>query len=62
MRLSAPALRAILAKPIDQAVEVNTIRLTCYFQFYNGRRRYSSLGRRTPDVVYFGTTGFGTAA
>ena len=36
--------------------------LTCYFQFYNGRRRHSSLGRRTPDVVYFGTTGFGTAA
>ena len=32
------------------------------FQFYNGRRRHSSLGRRTPDVVYFGTTGFGTAA
>ena len=36
--------------------------LTCYFQFYNGRRRHSSRGRRTPDVVYFGTTGFGTAA
>ena len=36
--------------------------LTGYFQFYNGRRRHSSLGRRTPDMVYFGTTGFGTAA
>ena len=36
--------------------------LTCYLQFYNGRRRHSSLGRRTPDVVYFGTTGFGTTA
>ena len=36
--------------------------LTGYFQFYNGRRRHSSLGRRTPDVVYFGATGFGTAA
>ena len=33
--------------------------LTGYFQFYNGRRRHSSLGRRTPDVVYFGTTGRG---
>ena len=29
--------------------------LTGYFQFYNGRRRHRSLGRRTPDVVYFGT-------
>ena len=37
-------------------------RLTGYFQFYNGRRRHSSLGRQTPDVVYFGATGFGTAA
>ena len=36
--------------------------LTCYFQFYNGRRRHSSLGRRTPDVVYFDATSFGTAA
>ena len=36
--------------------------LTAYFQFYNGRRRHSSLGRRTPDVVYFGATGLGTAA
>ena len=36
--------------------------LTGYFQFYNGRRRHSSLGRRTPDVVYFGATGLGTAA
>ena len=36
--------------------------LTGYFQFYTGRRRHSSLGRRTPDVVYFGATGFGTAA
>ena len=36
--------------------------LAGYFQFYNGRRRHSSLGRRTPDVVYFGVTGFGTAA
>ena len=27
--------------------------LNGYFQFYNGRRRHSSLGRRTPDVVYF---------
>ena len=36
--------------------------LTCDFQFYHGRRRHSSLGRRTPDVVYVGTTGFGTAA
>ena len=36
--------------------------LTCYFQFYTGRRRHSSRGPRTPDVVYFGTTGFGTAA
>ncbi len=25
-------------------------------------RRHSSLGRRTPDVVYIGATGFGTAA
>ena len=33
--------------------------LTGYFQFYNGRRRHSSLGRQ--DVVYF-ATGFGTAA
>ena len=32
--------------------------LTGYFQFYNGRRRH----RRTPDVVYFGATGFSTAA
>ena len=36
--------------------------LAGYFQFYNGRRRHRSLGRRTPDVVYFGVTGFGTAA
>ena len=36
--------------------------LTGYFQFYNGRRRHSSLGRRTPDVVYFDATSFGTAA
>ena len=36
--------------------------LTCYFQFYNGRRRHSSLGRRTPDVVHFDATSFGTAA
>ena len=36
--------------------------LTCYFQFYNARRRHSSLGRRTPDVVYFDATSFGTAA
>ena len=36
--------------------------LTCYFQFYNGRRRHSSLGRRTPDVVYFDATSFGTVA
>ena len=36
--------------------------LTCYFQFYNGRRRHRARGRRTPDVVYFGTIGFGTAA
>ena len=36
--------------------------LSRYFQFYNGRRRHSSLGRRTPDVVYFDATGFGTAA
>ena len=36
--------------------------LTCYFQFYNGRRRHSALGRRTPDVVYFDATSFGTAA
>ena len=36
--------------------------LTDYFQFYNGRRRHRSLGRRTPDVVCFGATGFGTAA
>ena len=36
--------------------------LTRYFQFYNGRRRHSSLGRRTPDVVYFDATSFGTAA
>ena len=27
-----------------------------------GRRRHSSLGRRTPDVVYFDATSFGTAA
>ena len=27
--------------------------LTRYFDFYNGRRRHSSLGRRTPDTVYF---------
>ena len=36
--------------------------LTRYFQFYNGRRRHSSLGRRTPDVVYCDVTSFGTAA
>ena len=36
--------------------------LTGSFQFYNGRRRHSSLGRRTPDVVYFDATSFGTAA
>ena len=36
--------------------------LTCYFQFYNGRRRHSSLGWRTPDVVCFDATSFGTAA
>ena len=36
--------------------------LTGYFQFYTGRRRHRSRGRRTPDVVSFGTTGFGTAA
>ena len=26
------------------------------------RRRHSSLGQRTPDVVYFDATSFGTAA
>ena len=36
--------------------------LTCYLQFYNGRRRHRALGRRTPDVVYFDATSFGTAA
>ena len=36
--------------------------LTEYFRFYNGQRRHSALGRRTPDVVYFGATGVGTAA
>ena len=36
--------------------------LNGYFQFYNGRRRHSSLGRRTPDVVYFEAAGFGAAA
>ena len=36
--------------------------LTGYFQFYNGRRRHSALGRCTPDVMYFEATGFGTAA
>ena len=27
--------------------------LTCYFAFYNARRRHSALDRRTPDEVYF---------
>jgi putative transposase len=36
--------------------------LNGYFQFYNGRRRHSALGRCTPDVVYFDATSFGTAA
>ena len=26
--------------------------IALYFAFYNGRRRHSSLGRRTPEVVY----------
>ena len=28
--------------------------LSRYFDFYNTRRRHTSLGRRTPDAVYFG--------
>ena len=30
--------------------------LGLYFAFYNGERPHSSLGRRTPDVAYFGNT------
>ena len=36
--------------------------LTRYFQFYNQRRRHSSLARRTPDTVYFDTVRLPQAA
>ena len=26
-----------------------------YFAYYNGRRRHTALGRRTPDALYFGS-------
>ena len=33
-----------------------------YFTYFNGRRRHTSLGRRTPDQVFFETGGLATAA
>ena len=33
-----------------------------YFEFYNERRRHSSLERRTPDAVYFEVTILDVAA
>ena len=33
-----------------------------YFQFYNRRRRHSSLERRTPDAVYFEMANIDVAA
>jgi putative transposase len=36
--------------------------LARYFDFYNTRRRHSSLDRRTPDVVYFAQTADSLAA
>jgi len=28
--------------------------LARYFRFYNSERRHQSLGKRTPEIVYFG--------
>ena len=36
--------------------------LARYFKFYNGQRRHSSLGRRTPDSVYFAAENLPAAA
>ena len=36
--------------------------LARYFKFYNGQRRHSSLGRRTPDSVYFAAENLPVAA
>ena len=36
--------------------------LTRYFEFYNQRRRHSSLGRRTPDTLYFAMANLDLAA
>jgi putative transposase len=36
--------------------------LTRYFDFYNARRRHTSLARRTPDAVYFEHIAVSTAA
>ena len=36
--------------------------LARYFKFYNGQRRHSSLGRRTPDSVYFAADNLPAAA
>ena len=30
--------------------------LSRYFRFYNAERRHQGLGRRTPDVVYLGSS------
>jgi putative transposase len=42
-------------KNVDQA-------LTRYFTFYNGRRPHQALDQRTPDAVYFATSGQKLAA
>ena len=34
----------------------------CYMTFFNSERRHQSLGRRTPDAVYFGTADHRMAA
>lgn len=36
--------------------------LRTYFEFYNGRRRHQTLGRRTPNVVYWATLAHEIAA
>lgn len=37
-------------------------KLAGYFEFYNGQRPHSSLGARTPDAAYFGSTAVKRAA